>query len=73
MPLLYKIDILAALNDKGYSSYKLIQDNILSSGTVQKLRHGQPVSWQVLERLCDLLDCQPSALIGYVHGRPNNN
>ena len=66
MPLIYKIDVLQALKDKGFSSYKLRQEKILSESTLQKLRKQQPVSWENLETLCMLLDSQPSDLIEYV-------
>ena len=66
MPLIYKIDVLQSLEDKGLSSYKLRQEKILSESTLQKIRKRQAVSWENLETLCMLLECQPSDLIEYV-------
>ncbi len=66
MPLIYKIDVLQSLKDKGLSSYKLRQEKILSESTLQKIRKRQAVSWENLETLCMLLECQPSDLIEYV-------
>lgn len=66
MPMIYRIDALQALKDKGFSTYKLRQEKLLSESTLQKLRMKQPVSWENLETLCMLLDCQPSDLIEYV-------
>lgn len=65
MGLVYKIDVLAALRAKGYSTYKLRQEKLLSESTVQKLRSGQGVAWENLETLCRLLDCQPGDLVYY--------
>ena len=65
MPLVYKIDILQALKDKGYSTYKLRQDKLLSESTLQKLRTNKGISWENIETLCMLLDCQPADLIEY--------
>lgn len=65
MPLHYKIDILAALKAKGYTTYALRKKNILSESTVQKLRKGKGLSWDNIERLCSLLDCQPGDLMEY--------
>ena len=65
MPLLYKIDVLQALKSKGISTYKLRQEKLLSESTLQKLRNKQAISWENLETLCMLLDCQPSDLIEY--------
>ena len=66
MPLQYKIDVVAALKDKGYTSYKLRQEKLLSESTIQKLRSGKGVSWENLETLCKLLECQPGDLIEFV-------
>ena len=66
MPLRYKIDILKALKEKGITTYKIRQEKILSESTVQKLRASKGVSWENLETLCRLLDCQPGDLIEYV-------
>ena len=66
MPLKFKIDILETLKEKGYSSYILRKENILSQSTIQKLREGKGLAWDNIERLCMLLDCQPSDLLEYV-------
>ena len=66
MPLQYKIDVVAALKDKGYTSYKIRQEKLLSESTIQKLRSGKGVSWENIETLCRLLDCQPGDLLKYV-------
>lgn len=65
MGLHYKIDVLAALKAKGYTTYKLRQEKLLSESTVQKLRAGVGVSWENIETLCRLLDCQPDAFMYY--------
>ena len=66
MPLQYKIDVVAALKDKGYTSYKIRQEKLLSESTIQKLRSGKGVSWENIETLCRLLNCQPGDLLKYV-------
>lgn len=65
MPLQYKIDVVAALKDKGYTSYKIRHEKLLSESTIQKLRSGKGVSWENIETLCRLLDCQPGDLLHY--------
>ncbi len=57
MALRYKIDILQALKDSGWSAYRLRKEKILGERVIQQLRHGDSVSWEVLSRLCDLLAC----------------
>ncbi len=67
MPLKFKIDVLAALKEKGLTTYKIRQEKILSESTVQKLRAGMGVSWENVGTLCRLLQCQPADLIEYVN------
>ena len=68
MPLKFKIDVLASLKEKGYTTYRIRQEKILSESTVQKLRAGVGVSWDNLETICELLECQPGELIEFVEG-----
>ena len=66
MPLQYKVDILATLKEKGYNTNRIRTENLLSQSTLQKFRNNQGVSWENLETLCSLLDCQPGDLIEFV-------
>ena len=66
MPLQYKVDVLAVLKEKGYNTNKIRTEGLLSQSTLQKFRNKQGVSWENLETLCDLLDCQPGDLIEHV-------
>ena len=66
MGLQFKVDVLAALKEKGITTYQIRKEKLLSESTVQKLRAGIGVSWENLEALCRLLDCQPYDLIEYV-------
>ena len=66
MPLRYKIDVLNALKEKGYNTNKIRTEGLLSQSTLQKFRQQQGVSWENLETLCALLECQPADLIEFV-------
>jgi putative transcriptional regulator len=66
MPLVYKIDVLNALKEKGYNTNKIRTEGLLSQSTLQKFRNKQGVSWENLEALCRLLECQPADLIEFV-------
>ena len=66
MALKYKIDVLAALKEKGITTYQIRKDRLLSESTVQKLRAGVGVSWENIVTLCRLLECQPGDLMEYV-------
>jgi len=61
--LAYKIDVLQALKEKGYTSYKLRTEKLIGERQVQQLREGVIVSPAVLDKLCKLLECQPGDII----------
>lgn len=58
MPITYKIDVLTALKEKGYTTYKLRKEKLLGEATIQKLRKQEPVSWENISTICSLLNCQ---------------
>lgn len=66
MDIRFKIDVLQALKDKGYSTYRLRKEKIMGEATIQQLRNGEIVSWENLSRICGLLQCQPGDLLEYV-------
>ena len=65
MGMAFKINVLQALKDKGYSTYRIKNDKLLSQSTLQKLREGKPVSWENIETFCGLLEIQPGELLEY--------
>ncbi len=66
MAIEYKIDVLKALKEAGYSSAKLRKDKIIGEATIQRLRHKQTVSFDVLSKLCFLLNCEIGDILIYV-------
>lgn len=65
MPIRYKLDILEALKQAGYSTYRLRKEKILGERVIQQLRNGEIVSWKTIETICDILNCQPGDLVEY--------
>ena len=66
MPIVYRQDVLQSLKDAGYSTYRIRKNKIMGEATLQKLRKGEPISWDMLAALCHLLNRQPGDLIAYV-------
>ena len=66
MAIRYKVDILAELKKKGYSSTRIREDKLIGQSYLQQLRRGELVSWKMLGTICSLLECQPGDLIEYV-------
>lgn len=65
MPIKYKIDILAALKEKGYSTYRLRKEKIFNETVIQKFRSNELVTGDNLSLLCKLLNCQPGDVLEY--------
>ncbi len=66
MPVQYKIDVIAALKNAGYSSTRIRKEKLIGEATMQRLRHKQSVSYEVLAKVCELLHCQPGDILEYV-------
>lgn len=65
MPIRYKIDVLAALKEAGYSTYKLRQMKLFGERNIQKIREGEVLNADNLAKICELLQCQPGDLLEY--------
>ena len=65
MPIVYKIDVLASLKEKGYSSYRIRKEKLFAEDTMRRIRNKQPISWENIATLCRLLACQPGDIIEY--------
>ena len=66
MPYSYKIDILTALKEKGYSQYRLRKEGILGQDTIRKLRDGDTnITLAMVVRICQMLECDPDDILNY--------
>ena len=72
MAIQYKIDVLAELKKKGYSTARIREEKLIGQSYLQQLRHGDLVSWKTIDTLCRLLECQPGDLVEYVE-EPQEN
>lgn len=61
----YKINVLEALKNKGYSAYRLRKDKLMAEKTIQQLRTNTLVSWKNIGTLCELLECQVGDIVEY--------
>lgn len=66
MPILYKIDVLKALKEKGYTQFRIREEKLIGQSYLQQIRKGEIVSKSCLETLCEILECQPGDLLEYV-------
>ena len=66
MAIRYKVDVMAELKKKGFTSTKIREEKLIGQSYLQQLRHGELVSWKTLDTICALLECQPGDLVEYV-------
>ena len=62
----YKTNIMEKLRKAGYNPSRIHHEKILPDGTVQKLRTGEMIGIITLEKLCALLNVQPSSIIRHI-------
>lgn len=53
------------MKEKGISTYALINKHHISSSTINRLRHNQGVTTQMIDDLCTILDCNVEDIIKY--------
>lgn len=66
MPVKYRFDVLEALKNAGYTTYKMRCEKTFAEGTIQAFRRGEVVGPDNIGRICRLLHCQPGDLLEYV-------
>lgn len=64
--LKYKINILEALKENGYTSYKIRKEKLIGEAQLTKIRNGDIASKETLNTICKLLTCQPGDILEYV-------
>ena len=62
----FKSGILERLKSAGYTTYKLRKENILGQATIQAIRECQELSYSTVDRLCQMMGCQPGDILEYV-------
>lgn len=71
MAIRYKVDIMAKLKEKWYSSTKIREEKLIGQSYLQQLRHGELVRGNFGYYLY-ALDCQPGDLLEYVREAPSD-
>ena len=62
----YKIDIIQALKNKGYSTYKIRKEKIFNESQLQQMRENKILAQDALNKVCRLLNCQPGDILEYI-------
>ena len=54
------------MEEKGITTYTLINKHGVSSRTINNLKHNKGITVFTLERLCEILDCTANDIIEFV-------
>ena len=66
MAIVYKMDILDALKNKGYNTNRLRKEKLLSESVIQGLRENRYITLPNIYTICALLECQPGDLLEFI-------
>ncbi len=53
------------MNKKGITKYSLIYHYGLSSNTLRRMAHGEPITTSTINDLCLILHCSPQDILSY--------
>lgn len=71
---MFKYDRLwKTMKAKGISQYSLIKDYGIDKAQLHRLRHNQIVKTTILNRLCEILDCNVEDIMEYVPDNKTNS
>lgn len=63
--IIYSKNIIEELGKKGYTTYKIKQEKIFNQTQLQQLRDNKLLTQDNLNKLCELLECQPGDILEY--------
>lgn len=59
--------LIDLLQQKGYTTYRIRKENLMSQSAWQKIRTGTgDIDTRTIEKICRILDCQPGDIMEYV-------
>jgi putative transcriptional regulator len=61
--LRYKIDVMQAINESGYSTYQIRKEKLIGENALQALRENKMIGIKALDQVCSLLKMQPGDVI----------
>lgn len=57
------------LLNRGITEYELIYKHGLSANTINRMKHGKPITTATLDTLCFILDCEVEEILSHDKGR----
>ena len=57
--------LLETLAKRNKTTYTLLRDRVIGDGTLARIKHGQSVSTDTIDKLCDYLNCRVQDIITF--------
>lgn len=66
--IIFNINVLETLKNKGYTTYTLQKKLKIPGAIVNKLKNNDPMEFNLstINKICALLDCQPGDILEYM-------
>lgn len=64
--------LMRLLEDRQISFYRLRKSINIADGTLSRLRQNRSVSMETINRICQMLQCQPGDLMEYIEDPEND-
>lgn len=61
-------DILQKLAAKGWTSYRMRKEKTLPESVLTRIRQGQSITTETVDKICELLECQPGDILKWEPG-----
>ena len=61
-------EILQKLAAKGWTSYRLRMEKALPESVLTRIRKGQSITTETIDKICELLECQPGDILKWEPG-----
>lgn len=71
--LIYRFDVVQKLGELGYNPRRIRVEHLLAESTMTKLRRYESISWDNIDTICRLLQCQPGDLLVWVEDDNDNS
>ena len=60
------LDVMEKLAAAGWSAYRLVKEKKIGNGTLTRIRAGESISTDTIDRICELSGCQPGDILRHV-------
>lgn len=64
--LVFKIDVLEKLKEKGYNTGRIRKEKLIGENALTSIRKNVVPGIKTLNSLCELLELQPGSIVRYV-------